>query len=79
MWKDKPNEEERQEKTRALEKRLVKELWPLLVVVKQKVDRRLVQTFLGVVMAILIHRHRNHGLLLSAGTSALPGGDKADQ
>ena len=65
MYKDKPNEGERQEKTRELEKKLVKELWPLLVVVKQKVDRRLVTTLLGLVMAILIHRHRNHGLLLS--------------
>jgi hypothetical protein len=65
MSKDKPNEEERQEKTRELEKKLVKELWSLLVAVKQKVDRRLVTTLLGLVMAILIHRHRNHGLLLS--------------
>ena len=65
MYKDKPNEEERQEKSRELEKKLVKELWPLLVAVKQKADRRLVTTLLGLVMAILIHRHRNHGLLLS--------------
>ena len=65
MYKDKPNEGERQEKSRELEKKLVKELWPLLVAVKQKVDRRLVTTLLGLVMAILIHRHRNHGLLLS--------------
>ena len=28
-------------------------------------DRRLVETFLALVMAILMHRHRNHGLLLS--------------
>lgn len=65
MLKDKANAEERQEKTRELEKKLVKELWPLLVAVKQKVDRRLVATLLGLVMAIVIHRHRNHGLLLS--------------
>ena len=31
MYKNKPNEAERQEKTRELEKKLVKELWPLLV------------------------------------------------
>jgi hypothetical protein len=28
-------------------------------------DRRLVKTFLALIMAILMHRHRNHGLLLS--------------
>jgi hypothetical protein len=65
MYKHKPNEGERQEKTRELEKKLVRELWPLLVGVKQKLDRRLVNTLLGLVMAILIHRHRNQGLLLS--------------
>ena len=65
MYKNKPNEAERQEKTRELETKLVKELWPLLVGMKQRVDRRLVTTFLGLVMAILLHRHRNQGLLLS--------------
>src|SRR6185503_14948013 len=65
MYKNKPNEAERQEKTKELEKKLVKELWPLLVGLKQRVDRRLVKTLLGVVMTILLHRHRNHGLLLS--------------
>ena len=65
MSKDKPDQEERHEKTRALEKRLVQEVWPLLVSMKQKADRRLVTTLLGLVMAILIHRHRSHGLLLS--------------
>ena len=65
MLKDKPNEAEKQEKTRELEKKLVKELWPLLVGMKQRVDRRLVTTFLGLVMVILMHRHRSHGLLLS--------------
>ena len=37
----------------------------LLKQLKTKMDRRLVQTFLSLVMVILIHRHRNHGLLLS--------------
>jgi hypothetical protein len=35
-------------------------LWGL----NEKIDRRLVSTFFGLVMAILMHRHRNHGLLL---------------
>ena len=65
MYKDKPSETEKQERTRKLEKKLVEELWPLLVGMKQSVDRRLVTTFLGLVMVILMHRHRNHGLWLS--------------
>jgi Transposase DDE domain len=65
MYKNKPNEAERQEKTRELEKKLVKDLWPMLARLKQQVDRRLVKTCLGLVMVILLHRHRNHGLLLS--------------
>jgi hypothetical protein len=31
----------------------------------EELDRRLVSTFLGLVMAIVMHRHRNNGLLLS--------------
>ncbi len=65
MFNDKRKVTEKQEATRALEEQLVKLLWPLLVSLKQKLDRRLVQTFLGLVMAIVMHRHRNQGLLLS--------------
>jgi len=65
MLKDKRKEAERQEKTRQVEGQLVSLLWPLLVKLNQKLDRRLVKTFLGLVMAILMHRHRNNGLLLS--------------
>lgn len=65
MFNDKRNEVERQEKSKAVEEKLVKQLWPVLVEMKQRVDRRLVKTFLGLVLAILMHRHRNHGLLLS--------------
>src|SRR5690242_16273884 len=65
MFKDKRKDVERQEKSKELEQQLVKLLWPVLVSLKRKVDRRLVSTFLGLVMAILIHRHGNHGLLLS--------------
>ena len=36
-----------------------------LAQLKVGMDRRLVQTFLSLVMVILIHRHRNQGLLLS--------------
>lgn len=65
MLEDKRKEAERQERAGEVEKQLVKLLWPILVSLKGKLDRRLVSTFLGLVMAIIIHRHRNHGLLLS--------------
>jgi Transposase DDE domain len=65
MYEDKRKKAEKQEKAQALEEKLVKRLWPVLVELKQEVDRRLVKTFLGLVMAIVMHRHRNHGLLLS--------------
>jgi len=65
MFNNKRKVEEKQEKSQELEKQLVKMLWPVLRELKQRVDRRLVKTFLGVVLAIVMHRHRNHGLLLS--------------
>ena len=65
MLEDKRKAEEKQENSKALEKQLVKLLWPVLGEMKQRVDRRLVQTFLGLVFAIVMHRHRNNGLLLS--------------
>ena len=65
MYKDKRKEVERQEQSSRIEKQLVKLLWPVLVSLKGKLDRRLVSTFLGLVMAIIMHRHRNQGLLLS--------------
>lgn len=65
MFNDKRKKEEKQEKSKALEEKLVKQLCPMLVALKQQVDRRLVKTFLGLVLAILMHRHRNNGLLLS--------------
>lgn len=40
-------------------------LKPLLVELNGRVDRRLVRTFLGLVMVIITHLHRNQGLLLS--------------
>jgi hypothetical protein len=52
-------------------------LWPVLVRLKQKLDRRLVKTFLGLVMAIILHRHRNQGLLLSELGGYLLGGEQS--
>ena len=65
MYKDKRKAGERQEQSRQIEGQLVKFVWPLLVKLNEKLDRRLVTTFLGLVMAIIMHRHRNNGLLLS--------------
>lgn len=38
---------------------------PLLKELYRKLDRRLVQTILDLMIVIVMHRHRNHGLLLS--------------
>ena len=65
MLKDKRKEAEKQEASRGMEEQLVKLLWPVLVNLQQKLDRRLVNTFLGLVIAMIRHRHRNNGLLLS--------------
>ena len=65
MLKDKRRATEAQEKSSEVERQLVKLLRPVLASLNQKLDRRLVSTFLGLVMAIILHRHRNNGLLLS--------------
>src|SRR5258708_19474924 len=65
MLNDKGKEGEKQERSGEVERRLVKLLRPLLVSMNKELDRRLVSTFLGMVMAIVMHRHRNNGLLLS--------------
>lgn len=65
MFNDKRKAAGRQEKSKALEEQLVKMLWSVLGELNQRLDRRLVKTFLGLVLAILMHRHRNNGLLLS--------------
>jgi hypothetical protein len=40
-------------------------LKPILVELNGQIDRRLVRTFLALVIVIITHRHRNQGLLLS--------------
>lgn len=40
-------------------------LYSLLVELDANLDRRLVETFLGLVIVLIMHRHRNQGLLLS--------------
>lgn len=68
MNKDKQNQAEKQESEKQasnLERACYEFLHPLLVVLDGCVDRRLVVTFLSLVMVIIMHRHRNQGLLLS--------------
>ena len=40
-------------------------LYPLLRELDRQLDRRLVQTMLDLILVIVMHRHRNHGLVLS--------------
>jgi hypothetical protein len=48
-----------------LEKRCYEYLSGLLGALDSCLDRRLVETFLALVMVVIMHRHRNNGLLLS--------------
>lgn len=50
---------------------------PLLGELAGRMDRRLVQTFLDLLQVIILHRHRNHGLLLSELGGCLLGAQQA--
>lgn len=65
MCKNNRRNGERQVKSERLEAEIYGFLERLLRELNRRIDRRLVGTFMGLVMAILRHRHRNHGLLLS--------------
>jgi len=65
MCKHTQTQEEKQEKSQNLQDELFRFLKPLLSRLNKGIDRRLVSTFFGLVIAILVHRHRNNGLLLS--------------
>jgi hypothetical protein len=65
MCKNNRRNGERQVKSERLEAEIYGFLEALLRELNRRIDRRLVGTFMGLVMAILRHRHRNHGLLLS--------------
>lgn len=49
---------------------------PLLEQLHRRLDRRLVKTFLDLVLVILMHRNRNNGLLLSELGDQLLGGER---
>ena len=65
MYEDKRRSQVKQDKSRVLEHHLYEFMGDLLWGLNEKIDRRLVSTMFGLVIAILMHRHRNHGLLLS--------------
>ena len=57
---------------------------PILGQLHQKLDRRLVQTLLDVLQVLVMHRHRQHGLVLTVGgvfigAGASPGWHEADR
>ncbi len=63
-WKSRERQEATYE-SQVLSERCYVFLHPLLSQLAQQIDRRLVQTFLDLVMIILIQRHRQQGLVLS--------------
>lgn len=56
---------EKEQESREMETRCWRFLQPFLEELHKHVDRRLVKTLLDLVLVILLHRHRNNGLLLS--------------
>ena len=67
---------EKAQEGREMENRCWEYLKPFLEELHRKVDRRLVKTLLDVVVVILMHRHRNNGLLLSELGDQLLGGER---
>src|SRR5574342_1088014 len=67
---------EKAQEGRELENRCWEYLKPVLEELHKKVDRRLVKTFLDLVLVILLHRNRNSGLLLSELGDHLLGGER---
>jgi hypothetical protein len=57
--------------------RLYEFVKPILFLLIQSLDRRLVETFFNLMVIIIIHRHRNMGLLLSELGGQLMGADRA--
>jgi hypothetical protein len=67
---------ENKQDSRELENKCWKFLQPFLEQLHGLVDRRIVKTFLDLVMVILMHRNRNTGLLLSELGDHLLGGER---
>ena len=67
---------EKKQDSRELENKCWEFLKPVLEQLHRRVDRRIVKTLLDLVMVILMHRHRNNGLLLSELGDHLLGGER---
>ena len=67
---------EKAQEGRELENRCWEYLKPFLEKLHRTVDRRIVKTLLDLVLVILMHRHRNSGLVLSELGDHLLGGDR---
>lgn len=67
---------EKVQEGRELENRCGEFLKPFLEELDQVLDRRLVKTFLDLVLVILMHRHQNNGLLLRELGDSLLGGER---
>jgi hypothetical protein len=65
------------ESSQLLSDKLYEFMKPVLEGLAQRLDRRLVQTFFDLLIVILMHRHRNNGLLLSELGGELLGMDRA--
>ena len=65
MLKDTQGKAKKQAKSNRLEYELMSFVSPVLETLNKQIDRRLVMTFFGLLIAIITHRHRNQGLLLS--------------
>ena len=67
---------EKAQEGRRLENQCWEYLQPFLEELHRKVDRRLVKTLLDLVLVMLMHRHRNSGLLLSELGDHVLGGER---
>jgi preprotein translocase subunit SecG len=67
---------EKKQESRDMENQCWEFLKPFFGELHKRVDRRLVKTFLDLVLVILIHRNRNNGLLLSELGDQLMGGER---
>lgn len=70
------SKQEKAQEGREMENRCWEFLKPFLEELHRKVDRRLVKTLLDLVLVMLMHRHRNNGLLLSELGDHLLGGER---
>jgi hypothetical protein len=67
---------EKRQESRDLENQCWVFLQPFLEELHKRVDRRIVKTLLALALVLLMHRHRNNGLLLSELGDPLMGGER---